>query len=162
MTSHERQSARQRLMTIVQEQKAAFGYQRSDAVEQSARCFDTCKDRFEALMIAADRLYGETERLNRQDGLRAGYKIERNGQIYSVALLDQTFREARASVRRELIHAHNALGRGEWDRYLLGVCEERARERGVDPDVTELCLSTFIDADEAQALYRQWQRRMAA
>lgn len=162
MTSKERESARQRLTRIVQEQKATFGYRRSDAVEEAARQFETSEDRFEALLISAERLYGETERLNRTDGLRAGYKIERNGQVCSLALLDQTFREARKSVRREILHARGALERGEWDRYLLGICEQRARERGIDPDVTELYLCQFVDTDEAQQLYRDWQRERDA
>jgi len=148
-------------MEIVRAEKTAHGYRKSDAIEKIAQRFERHKDRFAALQIAAKTLYGETQRLNRKDGLRDGYDVDRNGQIFNVALLDQTFHEARQSVRRELLHAGNAAKRAEWDRYLVGVCEERARERGLDPDVTQLHLCEFVDEDEARALYRAWQDEAA-
>lgn len=162
MTVKDRDSARVRLMQIVQEVKASYGYRRADAIKAIAKRFEKSGDRSKALLIAAEALYGERERLGRKNGLRPGYSVQRNGQIYSLALLDQMFREARVSVRRELNHAHNSLSQAEWDRYLLGVCEERAREQGYDPDETELVLSHFVDGDEAVALHRDWHLRRAA
>lgn len=161
MTKDER-SARQRLAEIVKSVKASYGYRRDDALTEIARRFNKAgPDRLAALRIAAERLYSEGERLGRKDGLRTGYSVRRNGQVFSLELLDQTFPEARNSVKREILHGRAAVARGEWDRYLLGVAEDRARERGIDPDVCELVIRTFIDQEEAIALYRDWNAEAA-
>lgn len=155
MTERQR-TAQMQLRHIAREIRQQCGYRRTEAIQEIARRFEASELRFDALLIAAERLYSERDR-NRTQGLRDGYAVRRNGQIVNVALLAQTFMEARRAVRAEGRNAEGATSRFEWDRYLLGVAEERAREQGYEPDELELVVGTFIDKSEAVALYREWQ-----
>jgi hypothetical protein len=152
----DQKTARERLKVIVQEVRTDYGYRKGDALDEIARRFETSPDRHEALRIAADRLYGEKER-DRKDGLREGYSVQRNGQLVNLTLLGMRFGEARLAMRREMNHAEGARLTAAWDRYLLEVCEGRARERGLDPDETVLVLGEFVADQEARELYREWR-----
>ena len=103
---------------------------------------------------AGERFFGEIDR-RRRKGLRHGYVVERNGEQLRLAILEQRFVEARATCEREAMNADGAVYRAEYDRFAMTVCEERCRERGLNPEETMLALGEFADADEIDVLWKK-------
>lgn len=155
---------RRNVAANVEEIVNSNGYKRWAGIEEAARCADEDwppEERRTLLREGAARLFGESERRRRQ-GLRKAYSVHRASGTLSLALLDQTFVEAQATVAREESHAAGAGEQAAWDRYVLSIAEERCVERGQDPQNTEMVLRDFLDEAEVSELRTEWIKDQAA
>lgn len=145
-------TARQRVHDIYANQ----AYPIPSAVIERARAETTSAERAAVEEYGWDRVFGEVERQrNKSDGLRRGERtVTHTGEQTSLPLLGMTVPQARASNAGKHAHAAGALAEAEFERMVIDIVEERMRERGIDPLLTEMVLGSFIDSDEIAELRR--------
>lgn len=104
-----------------------------------------------------DRLFGEVERQRKGPGrLRRGDRtVSKTGEQLSLSLLGMTVAQARANNENKLSHARGSVAEAEFERMVIDIAEERMRERGLDPYVTDLVIGEFVDSDEIAVLRRR-------